>query len=292
MLSAVNGTLQASQTTDFYPFGLAFEYSNLNKNKYLFSGKELQDGALGNEILGWYDFGARFYDPILGRWFNVDPAAQVANPYLFCGNAPMMYFDKDGQLFWMIPAIAIGAAIGAASYTLSIAFSDGGFNNWNWGGFFQSIGIGAVSGAVTSGIGEIFGSAGNFLNEVGRGLAHGVAQGGISELQGSDFLSGFASGALGSWAGSGFQNWEGVGNTTVGMYAFGGLSGGIGAAASGGNFWKGMGQGMIVTGLSHAAWETVASLKGKLPKVSGLTLENDELIYSTGCSEAVLLQNI
>lgn len=77
MLSAVNGTLQASQTTDFYPFGLAFEYNNLNKNKYLFSGKELQDGALGNEILGWYDFGARFYDPILGRWFNVDPAAQM-----------------------------------------------------------------------------------------------------------------------------------------------------------------------------------------------------------------------
>ncbi len=39
LLSAVNGTLQASQTTDFYPFRLTFEYSNLNKNKYLSAEK-------------------------------------------------------------------------------------------------------------------------------------------------------------------------------------------------------------------------------------------------------------
>lgn len=275
MLSAVNGTLQASQTTDFYPFGLAFEYSNLNKNKYLFSGKELQDGALGNEILGWYDFGARFYDPILGRWFNVDPAAQVANPYLFCGNAPMMYFDKDGRIFWMIPAIVIGAAIGAASYTLSIAFSDGGFNNWNWGGFFQSIGIGAVSGAVTSGIGHIFQVSQTaalgvkISTEFGRGMVHGMAQGALSALGGDDFLSSFASGVLGSWAGSAFQSWKNVGDTGLGLYAMGGLSGGLGALATGGNFWKGMGQGMIITGLNHAAWHEVARLEGKLPNYSG-----------------------
>ena len=252
MLSAVDGTLQASQTTDFYPFGLAFEYSNLNKNKYLFSGKELQDGNLGGSMLEWYDFGARFYDPVLGRWFNVDPAAQVANPYLFCGNAPMMYIDKDGRIFWMIPAIAIGAAIGAASYTLSVALSPGGFDNWNWGGFFQSIGIGAVSGAVTSGIGEIFGPAGNFFNEVGRGLVHGVAQGGLSELQGGDFLTGFVSGGLSSWAGSAFQT-TGIGQTKGGMLAFSGISGGLGAELTGGDFWKGVANGLTISGLNHLA---------------------------------------
>ena len=252
MLSAVDGTLQASQTTDFYPFGLAFEYSNLNKNKYLFSGKELQDGNLGGSMLEWYDFGARFYDPVLGRWFNVDPAAQVANPYLFCGNSPMMYIDQDGRLFWMIPAIAIGAAIGAASYTLSVALSPGGFDNWNWGGFFQSIGIGAVSGAVTSGIGQIFGTAGNFLNEVGRGLAHGVAQGGLSELQGGNFLTGLVSGGLSSWAGSAFQLTK-IGQSKVGLLAFSGLSGGLGAELSGGDFWKGLINGLTISGLNHLA---------------------------------------
>ena len=252
MLSAVDGTLQASQTTDFYPFGLAFEYSNLNKNKYLFSGKELQDGLVGSSMLEWYDFGARFYDPVLGRWFNVDPAAQVANPYLFCGNSPMMYIDQDGRLFWMIPAIAIGAAIGAASYTLSVALSPGGFDNWNWGGFFQSIGIGAVSGAVTSGIGQIFGTAGNFLNEVGRGLAHGVAQGGLSELQGGNFLTGLVSGGLSSWASSAFQLTK-IGQSKVGLLAFSGLSGGLGAELSGGDFWKGLINGLTISGLNHLA---------------------------------------
>lgn len=47
VLSAVGNTLQNVQSTDYYPFGLAYSTNNLNKNKYLFSGKELQDGALG-----------------------------------------------------------------------------------------------------------------------------------------------------------------------------------------------------------------------------------------------------
>ena len=252
MLSAVDGALQASQTTDYYPFGLSFENNNLNKNKYLFSGKEFQDGQVNGSMLGWYDFGARFYDPVLGRWFNVDPAAQVANPYLFCGNAPMMYIDKDGRIFWMIPAIAIGAAIGAASYTMSIAFSEGGFQNWNWGGFFQSIGIGAASGAITSGIGKIFKDVGKFGTEVARGLTHGLVQGGFSELQGGDFLSGFATGALSSWAGTAFQT-NGIGKTKVGMFAFAGVAGGIGSEVTGGDFWKGAATGLTIAGLNHAA---------------------------------------
>lgn len=202
-----------------------------------------------------------------------------------------MYIDQDGQLFWMIPAIAIGAAIGAASYTLSIAFSDGGFNNWNWGGFFQSIGIGAVSGAVTSGIGHIFQVSQTaalgvkISTEFGRGMVHGMAQGALSALGGDDFLSSFASGVLGSWAGSAFQSWKNVGDTGLGLYAMGGLSGGLGALATGGNFWKGMGQGMIITGLNHAAWHTVAALKGKLPKYSGKPMSDGTM---GGCVLATL----
>ena len=285
MLSAVDGTLQASQTTDFYPFGLAFEYSNLNKNRYLFSGKELQDGLVGSSMLEWYDFGARFYDPMLGRWFNVDPAAQVANPYLFCGNAPMMYIDKDGRIFWMIPAIAIGAAIGAASYTLSVALSPGGFDNWNWGGFFQSIGIGAVSGAVTSGIGKIFGDIGKFGTEVARGFTHGVVQGGFSSLQGGDFLSGFASGTLSTWIGHGAVA-LGITKSTVGQLGFGALSGGLGSLAMGGDFLQGATTGLMVTALNQLQHRPNTSSGRYSLKFDGRELhvidtQTGEVVYST-----------
>ena len=196
LLSAVNGSLQQQQTTDYYPFGLAWEYNNLNKNKYLFSGKELQDDDIGTSgLLGLYDVGARYYNTVLGRWFNVDPASQVANPYLFCGNSPAVYVDKDGRVFAIIPAIAMGAAIGAVSYTLDVAFSDGGFRNWNFGKFIKSMALSAVSGIVTAGVGEIFGPTGGFWNEAGRGLAHGIAQGGLSAIDGGNFLSGFTAGA-------------------------------------------------------------------------------------------------
>ena len=148
VLSAVGNSLQNVQSTDYYPFGLAYSTNNLNKNKYLFSGKELQDASIGETILGLYDFGARFYDPILGRWFNVDPAAQMANPYLFCGNAPMMYVDPDGNFFGLFSA-AIGAIAGALiGGTINVLSHLNEIHNF-WGalGYF---GVGAVMGVISS----------------------------------------------------------------------------------------------------------------------------------------------
>ena len=42
-----------------------------------------------------------------------------------------------------------------------------------------------------------------------------------------------------------------------------------GKTVTGGNFREGIRQGMITTGLNAAAWHTVASLKGELPRYSG-----------------------
>ena len=50
-----------------------------------------------------YDYGARNYDPALGRWMNVDPLAEKApnwTPYRFCFNNPVRYTDPDGQWEW------------------------------------------------------------------------------------------------------------------------------------------------------------------------------------------------
>ena len=111
MLSAVDDTLQTVQSTDYYPFGLAFSTNNLNKNKYLFSGKELQDGTLGGSMLGLYDFGARHYDSFIGRWLTVDLYAKAypnVSPYNYCLNNPVNLVDLLGLSPTKIDSVADG----------------------------------------------------------------------------------------------------------------------------------------------------------------------------------------
>ena len=84
------------QTDDYYPFGLEIARSILNpKNEYLYNKKELQ------EELGQYDYGARFYDPIVARWSVIDHKAELyfqITPYAYAANNPTSAIDPDGRL--------------------------------------------------------------------------------------------------------------------------------------------------------------------------------------------------
>ncbi|MCC9073233.1 RHS repeat-associated core domain-containing protein [Flavobacterium sp. F-65] len=89
---------------NYYPFGLKqmgyndviSSLGNAVAKKYKYNNKELQD-ELG---LNFYDYGARNYDPALGRWMNIDPLAEQLysnTPYNYVSNNPLNFIDPDGR---------------------------------------------------------------------------------------------------------------------------------------------------------------------------------------------------
>jgi len=105
-----NGTIAQSeiiQENNYQPFGLKMRGFNSNVNsignsmaeRYMFGGKEFDDSF--NETLNTYDFGARNYDPALGRWMNLDPLAEQMrrhSPYNYAFDNPIYFQDPDGMM--------------------------------------------------------------------------------------------------------------------------------------------------------------------------------------------------
>jgi RHS repeat-associated protein len=91
------GTAVTTNVTNYYPFGLPWEDDTDTRNNWTYTGQELQRSF----DLGLMNYGARFYDPAIGRFPSVDPLAHKRpglSPYNYVQNNPIMRIDPTGML--------------------------------------------------------------------------------------------------------------------------------------------------------------------------------------------------
>lgn len=95
------------ESNSYYPFGLLQKEISLSipdikfKNNRLFNGKELQVNEFADGSgLDVYDYGVRFYDPQVARWYSADPLGDSMRRYSLYSYAydnPIRFIDPDGM---------------------------------------------------------------------------------------------------------------------------------------------------------------------------------------------------
>ena len=107
-----NGTVLWKESYRGYGQRWLYQGSSAGQPQW-FHGKE-QDAATG-----WQYFGARYYDPAVGRFMGIDPVdfqdgnLHSFNRYAYGNNNPIRYLDPDGRL----PLPAVGAIVFARMVT-------------------------------------------------------------------------------------------------------------------------------------------------------------------------------
>lgn len=96
---ASDGTVM--QVNHYYPYGgliidprHTISSTNASDSRYRFTGKELSEES------GEYDFGARYLDPIPGRFTTIDPLAEKyysLSPFAYCAGNPSNSYDPTGM---------------------------------------------------------------------------------------------------------------------------------------------------------------------------------------------------
>ena len=80
-------------------------YGTKNVRRCSYNDKEF-DSMHG---LNWLDYGARFYDPAIMRWYVADPLGEMYaswSNYTYCLNNPIKFIDPDGRIVVFAPGVS------------------------------------------------------------------------------------------------------------------------------------------------------------------------------------------
>jgi RHS repeat-associated protein len=152
-LSIENQMMASSFTAQFGKFAAT--------NRYKYNDKEyISDSKL-------YDYGARHYDPVVGRWGAVDPLADEPeqvdkSSYAYAWNNPVYYTDPDGRC--PLCSLVIGAGVDYAfQVTANMADGKSFTESLTYDIDLKSIAISGATGFATSGLSAIGGKGTQFV---------------------------------------------------------------------------------------------------------------------------------
>lgn len=172
---------EVTQNIEYFPSGEVFvENHNIKSNNspYKFNGKELDAET------GYYYYGARYYNPRVSLWLNVDPLnesyllyqdypdilnSKTLNSYGYTYQNPIKYTDYEGAL--PIPVIT-GLIGGAINVGINIwVQSKEGNLDFSSGKTWSRIGLAAGSGFIAGATGHVeVAMAANGLGNLGDQL--------------------------------------------------------------------------------------------------------------------------
>jgi RHS repeat-associated protein len=161
------------------PYGKSTSKSESVTNPWQFASGYL-------DPTGLYKFGARYYDPNLGRWTQQDAVVRLAN-YTYASDSPVNSVDPTG-------AVTFGICLSASAGFGWGVMAQGCIQTANlssWGGTF-TVGAGGSSPSATVGIG-VQGSTANTISGLGGPFAY--AGGSVGDLVVGS-VSGFGGGGV------------------------------------------------------------------------------------------------
>lgn len=153
---------------DYLPYGNVMrEFGNDPDAQisYRYTGQEL------DEETGLYNYHARFYDPSIGRFYQIDPMEQYFSPYKYAGNSPVSMVDPNGEIAFvvLIPLIAVGVLAGGY---FGAAAANNRWNPADWDLKSRGTWIGLVGGGIAGGFLPV-----GFIGSAGALAGVGVSAG-------------------------------------------------------------------------------------------------------------------